>query len=107
MIYLASPYTDPNPQVMDERYEAVLDKAAEFFQRGEFVFSPIVHCHLMAYRHKLPKDISYWNNYNTEMLSLCDELCVLMLPCWENSRGIRFEIELASKLGKRISYVGI
>ncbi|MCP5014648.1 MAG: DUF1937 family protein, partial [Ketobacter sp.] len=48
MIYLAQPYTDPNPDVREHRFNLGERYTAELLQNGQWVYSPIVHCHELA-----------------------------------------------------------
>jgi hypothetical protein len=46
-----------------------------------------------------------WMRADLEMLGRCDQLCVLMLPGWEKSRGVREEIEFAQERQIPIIYL--
>lgn len=105
MIYLASPYSDDSPVVMEARYEAVLKHTAGLIKDGLTVFSPIVHCHYMAISYDLPSDISFWRMYDTNMIFLADMFWVLMLDGWQQSKGVSFEIEVARSFKLSIKFV--
>jgi len=105
MFYLASPYSDPDPAVRQQRFEAACAMAATMLRAGHSVFSPIVHSHpLVAYG--LPTDWSFWQRVDVEHLRQCDEVVVLMLDGWDCSTGVREEVRLARELGKPVRYVG-
>ena len=104
MIYLASPYSHPDPAVRDERFHAVCRAAAALLRAGHAVLSPIAHSHALA-RHGLPTEWSFWSRYDLEMLARCDQVVVLMLPGWQESAGVREEIRIARELGKPVRYV--
>ena len=55
LIYLASPYSDPDPWVKENRFLAVCTKAAKMMSEGAYVFSPIAHTHPIA-KYGLPGD---------------------------------------------------
>ena len=95
MIYLASPYTHKDPQVQQQRYELAMEAVAEFLRQGEFVYSPIVHCHEMAKRHSLPTDYQFWWNYNVDFMDSAQSIYVLCIDGWKESAGVRKEIEFA------------
>ena len=42
MIYLASPYSDPDPAVRQSRFEAACKATAEMLRAGLIVFSPVM-----------------------------------------------------------------
>lgn len=103
MIYLASPYSHPDPLVREARFDAACRATADMIRAGRPVFSPIVHGHPLV-RFGLPTDWAFWQRFDTEHLRRCDEVLVLRIDGWEESEGVRAEIELAAALGKRASY---
>jgi nucleoside 2-deoxyribosyltransferase len=104
MIYLASPYSHPDPAVRERRFRAACSAAALLLQAGHAVFSPIAHGHVLA-EHGLPTDWKFWQRYDREHLERCDEVIVLMLNGWEESAGVHGEIRQAHELGKRVCYL--
>lgn len=105
LTYLASPYSHEDPCVREERFDAVCRAAGKMMAAGELVYSPIAHSHPVAVRVKLPTDFAYWEAYCRETLGRCDEVAVLMLDGWRESKGVRAEIRLAQQLGKPVRYV--
>ncbi len=97
MIYLACPYSDPDPAVQEERFHKVSRVASILMREGEFVFSPISHCHPLAH-YGLPGDFEFWKKYNKAMLEMCDSLTVLMLDGWDMSTGVIGERRMAEEL---------
>lgn len=104
LIYLAVPYTHPNPDVQQLRFEQVTAVAADIMKAGHYVFSPVTHCHPIAKLGTLPTDWTFWKGFDVRMLTLCDELVVLCLPGWQESRGIWEERQLATTLNIPISF---
>lgn len=94
MIYLASPYSDPNPAVEQARFEAVCGAAATLMGKGYRIFSPIAHTHPIAMAGELPRGWDWWKRYDEEMLAAFDELWVLMLPGWDKSKGVKGEVAI-------------
>lgn len=110
MIYLASPYSDPDSNVRFERYRAACIKTAQLMKEGLLVFSPIAHSHNVAlfgamYGHALPLDFEYWQKWAFEMLLGCDAFMVLRLPGWQESKGVMAELELAQAGRMNIQYI--
>lgn len=94
-IYLASPYSHIDPDVMEQRYRMAEAHCAMMLQAGQYVYSPIVHCHNLAIRYSLPTDARFWRAYNKQMLRFAGELQVLTLPGYEDSEGIADETHTA------------
>lgn|SRR4030067_468112 len=104
-IYLASPYTDKDPQVRELRYEIVEKIAASLMQQGFHIFSPIVHCHPMAVKYSLPKEIDFWHEYDRMMLSKSALVLVARIDGWRESKGVAFEMNLARELKIPVVYI--
>ena len=98
MIFLASPYSDPNPEVRQSRFEAVAKCAAKLRANGLRVFSPICHSHPIAVAGDLPLDYSYWKELSDWGLRNCDKFWVLTLVGWQRSNGIDSELKIAAAL---------
>lgn len=106
MIYLASPYTHADPSVREARFQAVCRKAAEMMRCGVVVFSPIAHSHAIA-KYDLPHEWAFWERFDRVFLERCDEVWVLTLDGWSESRGVQAEIAMAHELGKPVTLVNI
>lgn len=104
MIYLARPYSHPDPAVRQERFAAACRAAAELIRRGHVVFSPVAHSHAIA-QHGLPLDWRFWSRHDRRYLEACDEVAVLMLDGWRESVGVRAEIAIARELDKPVRYL--
>lgn len=106
MIYLASPYSHPDPAIRQQRYETVCCAAAQLMAEGHHIFSPIAMTHGICLQGK-PEDFAYqfWASFDEEMIRLCDRFWILRMEGWENSKGIRAELDYAVSLGKPIKYV--
>jgi len=104
VIYLASPYSDPDPRVREERFHAACRAAAELMRAGKLVFSPIAHTHPIV-KYGLPKGWEFWQAYDREHLEACEEVLVLMLDGWMQSVGVLGEIRIAEELGKPVSFI--
>jgi len=103
-IYVASPYSHSDPAIRQARYEAACQATAELLRHGLQAFSPVVHSHALA-ELGLPGDWEFWQLIDQDLLTFCDELLVLMLDGWRESRGVNAEIETAHGHFIRVSYV--
>lgn len=98
MIYIASPYSDPDPKVRARRFDAAVRHAGAVMRGGAVAFSPIVHGHPISERVGLPRTWEFWEKQCVEMLRYADSLHVLKIPGWDKSKGVRAEITLAKAL---------
>ena len=105
MIYLASPYSHPDPLVREARFDAACRATAGLISAGHAVIAPVVQGHSLV-RYGVPCDWSFWRPLAREYLAHCDELIVLQLDGWRESEGVQAESALASELRKRVDYVG-
>lgn len=108
-IYLASPYSDPDPKVVEDRVRRVSRITAQLIQQGHLVFSPIVYSHPL--KDLIDFDpfnfgwVSQWMDFDTAMLADADELWILKIPGWESSRGCDLEMTYALDHGIPIHFV--
>jgi hypothetical protein len=105
-IFLASPYTHEDKEVMAFRYEAALETTARLIREGNIVFSPIVHSHPIAIAYDLPKDYKFWQAYtNSFILHWAEHFSILCLNDWQNSVGLLDEFNLAMKVRLSFSFI--
>ena len=105
LIYLASPYTHPDPNVVEQRFDSIARTAGALMREGLTVYSPIVHCHPIAQRCELPTEWEYWEAVDREMIEKCDEVWVVMIPGWNTSKGVTAEVGIANSLDKKVRYI--
>lgn len=109
-VYLASPYTHEDKEVMKQRYLKTMKYILESFEKEPYhtIYSPIVYYHQFAERFELPRDAEFWRIRNEDMIASCKELRVLKLPGWELSQGINeLEIPYAREIKKPIVFVEV
>lgn len=104
MIYLASPYSHPDPAIRQARFDAACRAAATLIRAGHAVISPVVQGHPLA-AFGLPTDWQFWETLDRQQLARCDEVVVLTLAGWRESVGVQTEIRIAAELGKPVQYV--
>lgn len=104
-IYLATPYSDRDPEVRESRFKAVNVVAADLMSKGFLVFSPISHTHPIALAGDLPKGWEFWQAYDETFIEWADELWVLPQAGWEDSVGVTAEIKLARDKGKIVRFL--
>jgi hypothetical protein len=104
MIYLASPYSHPDPLVQEARFESACRTTAELVRAGQAVFAPVVQGHSLV-RYGVPGDWKFWQPLVSDYLARCDEVQVLQLDGWRESEGVQAELALAAEMGKRVDYL--
>lgn len=107
LIYLASPYSHPDPLIEEKRFNAVCVCAANFFRAGEMVFSPIAHTRPIAVAGNLNHGFDSYAEYDKLMIGKCERFMILKLPGWERSIGVRAERKYAETLGRTIEYIEV
>lgn len=82
--------------------------AATLMKRGFRVFSPIVHSYRIAQVGYLSQtDQDFWEYQDKPFVDAASSLIVLMLPGWEQSKGLAHEIDQFEKARKPIVYVSL
>ncbi len=105
-IYIATPYTHPDPCVRADRFEAVNRAAAALMRAGHCVFSPISHSHPIS-QHGVPGDWTRWELLDRRMLRQCEEVVVLTLDGWEASKGVQAELAIAAALNLPVRHLSL
>lgn len=105
LIYLATPYSDPDPAVRKGRFDIVNRVAADLMRDGLHIFSPISHAHPIALAGNLPKCWEFWQEYDRAILAACAKMIVLMQDGWKTSVGVTAERKLATKMSICIDYM--
>ena len=115
LTYLASPYSDPDSSVCEERFNAVTRAAAHFAKKGLMIFSPITHFHPMAELVGLPTGWEFWKKIDETYLRHCRTMYILGLDGWKKSVGVgeemafareRMPIYLADPVSYRLDLIG-
>jgi hypothetical protein len=111
MTYISSPVTSKSKTQMWHRLYTAALYAVALLQNGKLVFSPAAHsvglltAASFSCTMKLPMDLEFWLKFDLHILRTCDELHVLRMRGWKNSKGMRAEIKEAKRLGIKISYI--
>ena len=97
--YLAIPYSDPDPKVMDYRAEISDIVCADLMNQGRVIFAPISSCHHIAKKYTLPRDWEFWKNIDEQFVRSSKKLLVVALEGWEKSTGVTAERKIAEDAG--------
>lgn len=105
-VYLASPYYHKSEYVRQKRHlQAAL--AAGFLMKwqGYCVYAPIVQSKTIADLIDLPHSFEgFWESQDFCHIDSCDELHVLRLDGWQQSQGVKAEIDYADSKNMPIHY---
>jgi hypothetical protein len=106
LIYLACPYTHADPSIEKYRYETACRVAAKLMECGIAVFSPLSHSvPLVPFLNEKKSDHEFWMSVDLPILSRCDEVLILGLEGWKESRGVKEELFEAMALGIPVTLV--
>jgi len=92
MIYLACPYSHPDPKVQKMRADTATKVATQMIQSGTIVFSPLTYTAAMQKLgvHKTSKG---WLLFLLPFMEACTSMYVLTLAGWQESIGVTDEIK--------------
>lgn len=105
LTYLSVPYSAPDPDLVAHRALQARIAAASLVASGRLVLCPVAMNHEMLELMNgngmgAPK--GYWRGLEERLAASCDELVVLTLEGWEQSRGVARELVLFSASGKSV-----
>lgn len=96
LIYIASPYKHDDRTEQAYRYDAIKNLTAKIISDQDLIipFAPIAYTVLIS--QKCPGDFD-WYTWDLQFLARCDGMIVVKLPEWEDSEGIKIEIEFCKE----------
>jgi hypothetical protein len=97
VIYVASPYTHSDPNVIEENYRKVAELAAFLCSQGMVALSPIVYGHTLISFREMPNDWAFWNNFCISLLNKSDELWVYKMD-GINQKGLRKKLNMLFRI---------
>ncbi len=98
MIYLATPYTHPDPAMKERRYEQACALWHYFWSRGTVIYSPIVHARPTAKRYQIPGGYQTFQKWDEGMIEVATAVWVGMIPGYQESTGVNNETTFARSL---------
>lgn len=106
-IYIASPYsTNADEMLMWHRARDTAWLVGKLMNEYSdyFFYSPVVYFRQIALECDLPHTREFWWGVNKYMLDKTDELWVLQMTGWDESDGVKQEIDYAVSIGLPIKY---
>jgi hypothetical protein len=104
-VFISFPYAHPNTDVIRRRVQAAEEYTAKLIREGKVVYSTIIANESLVYKFGIPFDYSYWKEHCQKFVSVSSEVHVLCFDRWEESIGVKDEIETATKLGIPVIYL--
>jgi hypothetical protein len=102
--YAATPYS-LYPYGRENAFKEACYLAAFLMTKGVMVFSPIAHSHPIADAADLdPVDHEFWIAIDRPLMEAAQGLIVCQMQGWEESRGVRAEIDYFQQARKPIVY---
>ena len=105
MIYIAAPYTSPDPAVIGHRMHVVESLIALLMHHGIHAITPLSAHHILDKGFDLGTDFEFWDNYCKDLLIRCDSMIVIDMLGWMVSRGVSAEIDYC--IENKIPYIVI
>lgn len=96
LVYLASPYSHPDPLVRVSRFKQAANIAMRLTKQGFAVYSPILASHALT-DLGMPQSWDFWKPVDERLLGVCDTLYVAMIDGWQDSVGVTAEIAYAKE----------
>lgn len=107
LIYLASPFSHKDKNIEESRFKDITLIAALLEKKyGYAMFLPITQSYAMVKMvPSLGGEFKSWEKIDLFMVGKSDELWVVKLEGWENSKGVKAEIKHANKIVIPIKYI--
>lgn len=102
--YLSSPYSSPDPEVVNRRYLEIDEIGYKLLMRGITLIEPIAASHMKSLKFKMPSDAAWWRTHYTRQIAVSTGVIVAMMDGWDKSVGVQEEIAIAKKMGKVVIY---
>jgi Domain of unknown function (DUF1937) len=102
IIYIAGPYSNNAPADVKlnasmekrvARFNAVTEVARCLIEKGELIYSPLTMTHPIDIRMKQDPGSAFWVTFDEAFMKHCGRILVLKLPGWNESSGVKREIE--------------
>ena len=105
MIYLAAPYSDKDHNIIQGRMEQIYGVLGSYIRQGFLITTPLFMHEVVMRNPDMPNDYQFWENYCLNLLKRCDSMIVLRLAGWEESRGVKGEIEFCAANNIPVEYI--
>ena len=102
LVYLGTPYSRYQSGI-DAAFRDACRLAAGLVRLNVRVYSPIAHTHPIAVHGGIdPLDASYWLSFDAAMMDKSACLAIGCLDGWQDSAGLKHEIDVFESYGKAV-----
>ena len=93
LLYLACPFTHSSPEIQEYRYRTSCRVAAKLMRHGINVFNPLSHSvPICEFLGEIEDQHKFWMSVDLPILRRCDEILILGMENWTESRGVKAEM---------------
>lgn len=102
MIAITGPYNHQDPMVKEERVNIITSACLTLLLSGKTAITPLTYG-LMLIEHskkkgvEIPDTFNYWEKFCLDFIESSDEVYVLNIDGWEDSKGVAAEIAKAKE----------
>lgn len=104
ILYIACPYTDPDPKVREHRVALATKVAAIYIKKGHVVYSPLTHSHPIDVELGETLSSDFWVTFDETFMEICDEMLIIQSKGWAESKGIERERQFFKARNRPISF---
>ena len=105
MLYIATPYSHSDPVVMQQRYKKSCIATAKLMAAGIVVFNPLANTVPVVELGGLDLSHEQFMQLDIPILQRSDEILVVALDGWTESKGVKQEMFEAFSLRKPITLI--
>lgn len=99
MVFVSGPYSHPDNSIKQTRVNLIANACLNFMEKGQVAISPLTFGLSLIEKtgKQLPDDYVFWGKFCEEFVRACHTIYILDIDGWQESSGVRGEIEEAKK----------
>lgn len=91
LTYLAGPYYHADQSVIDQRMQTMYQIDGYLSSNGYFIVTPLYKVET-AKHYSIVDTFDFWEKYCYQLLDRCDQMIILDISGWKESKGVLAEI---------------
>jgi hypothetical protein len=108
LIYISCPFGHSNEHIVENRVNFANSYYVQLLKGNQNAISPLTIGNVLrTYMPEHQWDSKFWMPIDLHLLEKCDEMHVLCLAGWRNSKGVKEEIDFCERKGIPIKYISI